>query len=195
METETAPKAVSNDVPANDNVMLAMLDVNDVQTSVAAVTEDIQARSSDSGGAASVSRFEYEGLTAEQYYAYIGVNLTEKLQLPQDMKFEEFFGAAIKKDSGSESVVGDEAEFYASGGNRYLTISTTKLSGEAAVKLNNTALKKSDIGGMPAVIEGYESTYRTYIKFGEVYYNIYSEGLTEEELKTLLLSICTNNGK
>lgn len=187
-EESSEEDRITEDTVTTDNFMVAMLDINDVQPGVSAAAEYKRS----SGGAGASDSIEFEGMTAEQYYEYIGADITQKIKLPADMHFEEFFGATVKRNTDTDTVISDDAEFYAVGDNKYLSVSTAKVSGEAESKLNDESLKKSDISGIPAVIEGFESTYRIYVKAADVYYNIYSDGLTQEEIKELLLSICKN---
>ena len=119
-------------------------------------------------------------------------DITQKIELPEGMEFEEFFGATVKRDIAIDSVISDNAEFYASGEQKFVSLTVSKLSGIVQDKLDDETLKKSDIIGNPVVLEGYENTCRIYIKYAEVYYNIYSEGLTAEEIENLLISICKN---
>ena len=173
-----------------DVPMIAMLDINDIEPSLPSAATF--ARSGSGGASAESESIEYEGMTAEQYYEYIGTDITQKIELPEGMEFEEFFGATVKRDIAIDSVISDNAEFYASGEQKFVSLTVSKLSGIVQDKLDDETLKKSDIIGNPAVLEGYENTCRIYIKYAEVYYNIYSEGLTAEEIENLLISICKN---
>ena len=175
-----------------DDLMLVMLEINDINASVPYAAS--LARSSGGGGGALAKsdNVEFEGMTKEQYYEYIGTDITRKIELPEGMQFEEFFGATVKRSSDTKNVISDNAEFYASGENKYVSLTTSKLAGYAEIKLADETLKKSDIFGTIAVVEGYEATHRMYIKYADVYYNIYTEGLTPEEIEKILISICKN---
>jgi len=173
-----------------DVPMIAMLDINDIEPSLPKTASF--ARSGSGGTSAESESIEYEGMTAEQYYEYIGTDITQKLELPEGVVFEEFFGTTIKRDISQESIISDSAEFYASGEQKFVSLTVSKLAEIVQNKLDDKTLKKSDINGNPAVVEGYENTHHMYIKYADVYYNIYSEGLTTEEIEKLLISICKN---
>jgi len=144
------------------------------------------------GGGSSMGNISYEGITAEQYNDYIGADIIKKIVLPDGVRFEPFYGAVLKRDSVTGETVSDEAEFYASGSGKKLSISTTKLLGEVYNKLNNSETEKTDISGTIAIIENYETSYNAYVEFSNVYYKVNAVGFTNEEIQNLLLSICSN---
>lgn len=147
-----------------------------------------------SGGGSDASNvaIAYEGITAEQYCDYIGTDITKKVILPEKMYFETFYGTVLKSDSVTGDVISDDAEFNATGNGKKLSVSVTKLLGEVYKKLNDSTLKKTDISGNVAVIESYETVHKAYVNYLDLYYKIYAEGFSYEELQNVLLSLCSN---
>ncbi len=134
----------------------------------------------------------YTSLTAEQYSQYLGRDIVKTAKLPQDMNFKEPAGVGIEKDPVSGAVTHDLVAYYAESTadrERSVCVYTTRLHGEAEEYINNSSYEKSDICGFSGVIIADEESYRAYVKSSYGAVTVFSCKITEEELKTLLVSL------
>lgn len=138
---------------------------------------------------------QYSGeqlMTYAQYSEYCGIDVLKSAVLPSDMNFSENGDICIIKDTQG-NITDDTASFKAScEGNeeRYIVITVSTTGTDADYRLFDSSLEKSIVNGREAVVTYDGTVYGAYFKSGGTSVSVQAEGITESEIKALLVSLC-----
>ena len=146
----------------------------------------------DTGAEAEGAAPYFESISIDEYYDYIGFNVAETLKKPDDMSFEIPAAVMLEKQAQTGAVLSDTAAFFMESENdaeRYISVTTTRLSGDASEQLNSSELEKSTVNGTSAVVIYDGESYDAYTKKEDTYLSVSAYGIEENELKELLISV------
>lgn len=146
----------------------------------------------DAGAEAENAAPYFESISIDEYYAYIGFNVAETLKKPDDMRFDIPAAVMLEKQAQTGAVLSDTAVFFMESENdtgRYISVTTTKLSGDASERLNSSEFEKSYVNGTSAVVIYDGVSYDAYTEKDDTYLSVSAYGIEENELKELLISV------
>jgi len=136
--------------------------------------------SANSGGSAKNKEQEKSSIAE----ARADKDITQRVILPEGMSFEE-------TDNGDSDGI-SESVFWAKGDDKILTISPNRFSNVVDDKLKDADSEKVEISGAKTVIEDYEDSYKAYVSYAGMHYEIYAKGLSFEEIENVIASLCRN---
>lgn len=196
VKKQSEKMASADDMPKNENSILPKSD-SDISESESAADESAQISTfSDSGanmavadenehskevsrsGAsfASVAQVSGDFLDGEAYAKYLGSDVTKKAVLPENMTFDEFFGASVLRDSDSGMVTYDTSCYNAYTSDRdyerHIDIYTSRI----------------EYVSLPDV-DGAEKPKIEKFNVGGVYYTVCAYGTDNFELDALVKSL------
>ena len=195
-EKQSEKNTAENDTPKNETGILPKSD-SDISKSESAADESAQismfselgakmavADEDESGNETLRSgvAFAYDAqgkcnfLDGDEYAKYLGSDVIKKAVLPEDMSFDEFFGASVLKDSDSGEVTYDMACY-----NAYTSAETyTKHIDIYTSRIEYASLPETD-GAEKPKIEKFNA--------GGVYYTVCAYGTDNFELDALIKSL------
>lgn len=135
------------------------------------------------GGQVSLADGIAEEITLEEYYDYLGVNVEEKIRIP------EGFSPKISSKALINTQTDDCWFFEYQKGDSYIRIKTTKHTESISSYFEDEHLTASDINGIPAVVMRTGNNFSAYIIFENVGYSINTENVSRADLTDLLISI------
>ena len=123
-----------------------------------------------------------------RYFDYIGIDLLGKIVLPADVGYIGDDTAYLMVDQ--EGVPQNDTRIFAfEGGEKRITVITSKDTAYAETYLSYPGLEISDISGSKAVVFETDSAYKCYMIYNDTSFIIDTVELTEDELAQLLVSI------
>jgi hypothetical protein len=151
------------------------------------------ASSAASGGAsvtASVAEeYHTEQWDNDKYFSYIGFDVVNKAALAEDMKYVGDNKMQFNVDSDGVPI-NDAMAFVFKGDNgRRVNIVTSRDTAYTERILSDSSIVKSDICGTEAAVFATDSGYSSYMISGGTSYITRTEGITEQELTDLLISL------
>lgn len=147
-----------------------------------------------SGFAMSASEYIDDGIYHQEewdnnrYFDYIGIDLLGKIILPADTGYIGDDTAYFMVDQNGVPQ-NDTRIFAFEGGEKRVTVITSKDTDYAETYLSYPGLEISDISGSKAVVFETDDTYKCYMIYNSTSYIIDTVQLTEDELAQLLISI------
>lgn len=135
------------------------------------------------------NEYSAEDWDNNRYFEYLGFDLYEHLNLPED--FSCIADEKITVMADKDGIPSFDNRIFPFDGNegRYVTVMTSKNTMTARVYLSDEHYTLSSIYDIPAVIIGTEKGYRCYMICGSVSYVITADGLDEKELENMLVSL------
>lgn len=125
----------------------------------------------------------------DDYFEYLGENIFAKLSLPADFGYIGGYEMTVSVDENNQPVQDSRIFPYEGDGGRYITVITSKDTLAARSYLEDERYIKSDIEGTSAVVTGGGENYKCYMIGNGISYIITANGVTEDELAELLISI------
>lgn len=127
--------------------------------------------------------------TMDDYFDYLGENVFEKVSLPSDFNYVGEYNMTVSVDENGKPGFDSQIFPYQGDDSRYVTVITSKNTATADSYIEDERYQKSDVCGTDAVVIGQEEEYKSYIVNNDVSHIVTSNGMTEEELGDLLVSI------
>lgn len=142
----------------------------------------------------SASKYAGDGIYHQEewdnnrYFDYIGIDLLGKIVLPTDVGYIGDDTAYFMVDQ--DGVPQNDTRIFAfEGGEKSITVITSKDTAYAETYLSYPGLEISDISGSKAVVFETDSAYKCYMIYNSTSFIIDTVELTEDELAQLLVSI------
>ncbi len=127
--------------------------------------------------------------TLDDYFEYLGENVLEKVSLPPDFSYIGDTEMTVSVDENGVPAQDSRIFPYEGENGRYVSVITSKDTLTSRSYLEDTRYLKSDIEGNDAVVIGGEEEYKSYMISNDVSHIITSDGVTEDELADMLVSI------
>ncbi len=135
----------------------------------------------------------YEEITAEEYKAYIGLDITNIIDVPEDMTLYPKDDFLIEKNAETLDVINDENTYYYEASfDRFIMVTTSKSTDEHESFLNNESYEKSVIDGENVVVTFDENIYNIYLITNETGIKITAGKTEEKELQNTIKSLFEN---
>jgi hypothetical protein len=151
------------------------------------------ASSAASGGAsvtASVAEeYHTEQWDNDKYFSYIGFDVVNKAALAEDMKYVGDNKMQFNVDSDGVPISDAMAFVFKGDNGRRVNIVTSRDTAYTERILSDSSIVKSDICGTEAAVFATDSGYSSYMISGGTSYITRTEGITEQELTDLLISL------
>lgn len=135
------------------------------------------------------SEYRTEEWTMDDYFDYLGENVFEKVSLPPDFNYVGEYNMTVSVDENGKPGFDSQIFPYEGADDRYVTVITSKNTTTADSYIEDERYQKSDICGTDAVVIGGEEEYKSYIVSNDISHIVTSNGITEDELGDLLVSI------
>ncbi len=139
------------------------------------------------------SEYKTEEWTMDDYFEYLGENVFEKVSLPPDFNYIGEYNMTVSVDENGKPGFDSQIFPYEGENDRYVTVITSKNTASADSYIEDERYQKSDVCGTDAVVIGGEEEYKSYIVSNDVSHIVTSNGITEDELGDLLVSIGGND--
>lgn len=127
--------------------------------------------------------------TMDDYFAYLGENVFDKISLPPDFLYIGDMEMTVSLDENGIPAQDSRIFPYEGENGRYVSVITSKDTLTSRSYLEDTRYVKSDIEGNDAVVIGGGEEYKSYMISNDVSHIITSDGVTEDELADMLVSI------
>lgn len=127
--------------------------------------------------------------TMDDYFEYLGENVFDKISLPSDFSYVGGMEMTVSVDENGIPAQDSKIFPYEGENGRYVSVITSKNTLTARSYLEDERYVKSDIEGNDAVVIGGGEEYKSYIISNDVSHIITSDGVTEDELADMLVSI------
>ncbi|MDD4688439.1 MAG: hypothetical protein PHE51_01675 [Eubacteriales bacterium] len=125
-------------------------------------------------------------MTIEEYYDYLGVNVEEKLVIPDTFTNETPHSSQI------DLVSFDDWNFRYVSDTGYIMVNTTKNLESITNYINDDKFSKSNISGEDVIVIKNDDSYKAYMIHNEVGYTVDTLGVSQTELSSLLTSIVSD---
>lgn len=135
------------------------------------------------------SAYETVEWTMDDYFEYLGENVMEKLSLPPDFTYIGDTEMTVSVDENGVPSQDSRIFPYEGDNGRYVSVITSKDTLTSRSYLEDERYVKSDIEGNDAVVIGGGEEYKSYMISNDVSHIITSDGVTEDELADMLVSI------
>lgn len=127
--------------------------------------------------------------TMDDYFEYLGENVFDKILLPSDFSYVGDTEMTVSLDENGIPAQDSRIFPYEGENGRYVSVITSKDTLTARSYLEDARYVKSDIEGNDAVVIGGDGEYKSYMISNNVSHIITSDGVTEDELADMLVSI------
>lgn len=129
-----------------------------------------------------------EQISDEEYAEYLGINVPEKIDIPEGMENKSSSGTAIEKDEEG-NITEDRKTYVFEGNEKYASVTTTRDTKSTEEYLTSESYEKSIISGNEAVIIANDVSFEGHIITSGTALDITAYNFTQTEFEDVMKSL------